>query len=165
MRIGYARVSTLDQNHQLQLDALRAAGCEKIFVETASGAQRDRLELAAALDYARDGDSICVWRLDRLGRSLKQLIETVEGLEAKGIGFLSLTENIDTTTPGGRLIFHVFGALAQFERELIRCGSIVPVAVCYFSRWSVDQPRQSASFCRYHHFGKRVVLVSVCDQL
>jgi DNA invertase Pin-like site-specific DNA recombinase len=120
VRIGYARVSTLDQSPNLQLDALKAAGCEKIFNETASGAQRDRPELAAALHYAREGDSICVWRLDRLGRSLKQLIETVEGLEAKGIGLRSLNESIDTTTPGGRLIFHVFGALAQFERELIK---------------------------------------------
>ena len=120
MLIGYARVSTNEQNHQLQLDALKAVGCERVFVETASGAQRDRPELAAALAYARDADVLCVWRLDRLSRSLKQLIETVEGLEAKGIGFRSLTENIDTTTPGGKLIFHVFGALAQFERELIK---------------------------------------------
>lgn len=128
MLIGYARVSTLDQNHQLQLDALKLAGCEKIFVETASGAQRDRPELAAALAYARDSDVICVWRLDRLSRSLKQLIETVEGLEAKGIGFRSLTESIDTTTPGGKLIFHVFGALAQFERELIKERTVAGLA-------------------------------------
>lgn len=120
MLIGYARVSTQDQNPELQLDALRKAGCEKLFVEKASGAQRDRPELTAALDYARAGDTIVVWKLDRLARSLKQLIETVEGLEEKQIGFRTLTEAIDATTSGGRLIFHIFGALAEFERSIIR---------------------------------------------
>jgi DNA invertase Pin-like site-specific DNA recombinase len=120
MFVGYARVSTQDQKPELQLDALKAAGCEKVFVEKASGAQRERPELTAALDYVRDGDTLVVWKLDRLARSMKQLIETVEGLEEKGIGFRSLTEAIDTTTAGGKLVFHVFGALAEFERSIIR---------------------------------------------
>jgi len=120
MLIGYARVSTQDQSPDLQRDALTSTGCEKLFEEKASGAQRDRPELKAALDYMRDGDTLVVWKLDRLARSMKQLIETVEGLEARGIGFRSLTEAIDTTTPGGKLTFHIFGALAEFERSLIR---------------------------------------------
>ena len=120
MRIGYARVSSQDQNPDLQLDALRAAGCKRIFVEKASGAQRERPELGAALDYMRSGDTLVVWKLDRLARSMKQLIETVEGMEVRGIGLRSLTEAIDTTTAGGKLIFHIFGALAEFERAIIR---------------------------------------------
>lgn len=120
MLVGYARVSTQDQKTELQLDALKAAGCEKVFVEKASGAQRDRPELKAALDYMRNGDTLVVWKLDRLARSMKQLIETVEGLEEVGVGFRSLTEAIDTTTAGGKLVFHVFGALAEFERSIIR---------------------------------------------
>lgn len=120
MLVGYTRVSTQDPNPALQLDALKAAGCEKVFVENASGAQRDRPELLAALDYVRAGDSLVVWKLDRLARSLKQLIETVELLESRSIGLRSLTEAIDTTTAGGKLVFHVFGALAEFERSIIR---------------------------------------------
>ena len=120
MLIGYARVSTNEQNPELQLDALKQAGCEKIFTEKASGAQRDRPELHAALSYMRSGDTLVVWKLDRLARSLKQLIETVEALEEQGTGFKSLTETIDTTTSGGKLIFHIFAALAEFERSIIR---------------------------------------------
>lgn len=120
MLVGYARVSTQDQTPALQLDALKAAGCERVFQEKASGAQRDRPELAAALDYMRAGDTLVVWKLDRLARSMKQLIETVEKMEGRQIGFRSLTEAIDTTTPGGRLIFHVFAALAEFERSVIK---------------------------------------------
>jgi Site-specific recombinases, DNA invertase Pin homologs len=120
MLIGYARVSTQDQKPELQLDALTAAGCEKVFEEKASGAQRDRPQLQAAIDYMRAGDTLVVWKLDRLARSVKQLIETVEGLDARGIGFRSFTEAIDTTTPGGKLVFHIFGALAEFERSIIR---------------------------------------------
>lgn len=120
MLVGYARVSTQDQKPELQLDALCKAGCEKIFEEKASGAQRDRPELKAALAYLREGDTLVLWKLDRLARSLKQLIETVEALEDRKIGFRSITENIDTTTPGGRLVFHIFGALAEFERSIIR---------------------------------------------
>ena len=122
MLVGYARVSTQDQKPELQLDALRKAGCERIFSDKASGAQRDRPELSAALSYMRDGagDVLVVWKLDRLARSLKQLIETVEDLGTRGIGFRSLTEAIDTTSAGGRLTFHIFGAMAEFERSIIR---------------------------------------------
>jgi DNA invertase Pin-like site-specific DNA recombinase len=120
MLVGYARVSTLDQNSALQTDALKAAGCERIFTEKASGAQRDRPELRAALEYLRPGDTLVVWKLDRLARSMRQLIETVEDLQARGIELRSLTESIDTATPGGRLVFHIFGALAEFERAVIR---------------------------------------------
>lgn len=118
--VGYARCSTATQDTTMQVDALKAAGCKRIFRETASGAQRDRPELAKALDYIREGDVLCVWKLDRLARSLRQLLETGEALAERGIGLRSLTESIDTTTPGGRLVFHVFGALAEFERGIIR---------------------------------------------
>jgi DNA invertase Pin-like site-specific DNA recombinase len=118
--VGYARVSTRDQNAALQRDALSAAGCVRVFEETASGASRDRAQLAATLDYMRPGDTLVVWKLDRLARSLKQLIETIEELEKRGIGFRSLTEAIDTTTAGGRLVFQIFGALSEFERQIIR---------------------------------------------
>ena len=118
--IGYARVSTAEQDTALQTDALRKAGCKRVFEDTGSGAQVDRPGLTAALAYLRDGDVLAVWRLDRLGRSLPHLIETLGALEARGVGFRSLSESIDTTTSGGRLIFHVFGALGQFERDLIR---------------------------------------------
>jgi len=120
MLIGYARVSTQDQNPELQIDALKKSGCEKIFVEKASGAQRDRPELKAVLEYMRAGDTLVVWKLDRLARSIKQLIETVEGLEKQSMGFQSLTEAIDTTTSSGRLVFHIFAGLAEFERSIIR---------------------------------------------
>lgn len=120
MKIGYARISTVDQNLNLQTDALKKAGCEKIFTDTASGALDSRRGLIEAIEFCRAGDSLVVWKLDRLGRSLKHLIETVNQLQAKGIGFVSLQESVDTTTSGGKLVFHVFGALAEFERELIR---------------------------------------------
>jgi DNA invertase Pin-like site-specific DNA recombinase len=120
MLIAYARVSTQDQTLNLQLDALKAAGCEKTFTDTASGAKTDRKGLQEALDHLREGDVLVVWRLDRLGRTLKQLIELINDLNTKNIGFKSLQENIDTTTSGGKLIFHIFGALAEFEREVIR---------------------------------------------
>ena len=120
MKIGYARISTADQNLDLQRDALEKADCGKIYQDVASGAKDERKGLADAIEFAREGDILTVWKLDRLGRSLKHLIETVNQLHEKGIGFASLQENIDTTTAGGKLIFHVFGALAEFERELIR---------------------------------------------
>ena len=117
---GYARVSTQDQNLHLQKDALKKAGCRQIFTDVAGGGKAECPGLAKALDYLRDGDTIVVWRLDRFGRSLKDLIEKVTLLKERGVGFRSLQESIDTTTAGGKLIFHVFGALAEFERELIR---------------------------------------------
>jgi DNA invertase Pin-like site-specific DNA recombinase len=120
MLIGYARVSTEEQDTALQRDALSACGCEKLFEETASGSKVDRAELQAALKFARRGDTIVVWKLDRLARSLAQLIQTVESLAERGIGIRSLTETIDSTTSGGKLIFHIFGALAEFERSVIR---------------------------------------------
>lgn len=118
--IGYARVSTGEQDLALQLDALSKDGCETIFRDQASGAKTDRPGLVEALAHLRKGDILVVWKLDRLGRSLPHLIETVTELERRKVGLRSLTESIDTTTPGGRLIFHVFGALGQFERDLIR---------------------------------------------
>src|SRR3954468_21779412 len=116
MLIGYARVSTVDQNLALQRDALTEAGCGRIFTEQLSGAVTDRPALHDALEFARSGDTMIVWKLDRLARSMKQLIETIETLRVKGIGFRSLTEALDTTTAQGRLVFHMFGALAEFER-------------------------------------------------
>lgn len=120
VQVGYARVSTLDQDPALQLDALIAAGCAKVFEDRASGVRTDRAGLQAALDYVRVGDVLVTWKLDRLGRNLPHLIETVTALETRGVGFRSITEAIDTTTPGGRLVFHLFAALGQFERDLIR---------------------------------------------
>jgi DNA invertase Pin-like site-specific DNA recombinase len=114
------RVSTIEQNVALQDDALKAAGCGKLFHDAASGAKADRPGLAAALEFVREGDVLVVWRLDRLGRSLVDLLVTVGQLEARGVGFRSLTESIDTTTSGGRLVFQIFGAMAEFERNLIR---------------------------------------------
>ena len=119
MKIGYARVSTDDQKMDLQRDALKAAGCEKVFTDTASGAKAERPGLADALAFARKGDSLVVWRLDRLGRSLPELVKVVGELEAAGAGFESTTERIETSTAAGRLVFHVFAALAEFERRLI----------------------------------------------
>lgn len=119
MLIGYARVSTMDQNTALQMDALRAAGCERIFTEKASGSHRDRPQLIAALDYLREGDTLVVWKLSRLARSITQVIKTTEDINKRGIGLKVLTQNIDTTTPEGRLFFHMTAAFDEFQRELI----------------------------------------------
>src|SRR4051794_14302275 len=120
MKIGYARGSTIEQNLDLQRDALKAAGCKKIIEDTASGGKAKRDGLERVRELLRKGDVLAVWRLDRLGRSLKHLIELMAELEGQGIGFQSTTEAIDTTTPGGKLVFHIFAALAEFERNLIR---------------------------------------------
>src|SRR5215208_6622623 len=120
MFIGYARVSTDDQNLDLQRDALTKAGCEQIYTDQVSGTKAERKGLTDALSHLRSGDTLVVWRLDRLGRSLRHLIETVTNLHERGIGFKSVQESIDTTTSGGKLVFHIFGALAEFEREIIR---------------------------------------------
>lgn len=118
--IGYARISTDGQNLDLQLDALRDAGCSKIFQDVISGSRSDRPELEQALDYLRPGDTFVVWRLDRLGRSVKHLIEVVNDLQERGVGLTSLQEDIDTSSPSGKLVFHIFGALSEFERDLLR---------------------------------------------
>jgi DNA invertase Pin-like site-specific DNA recombinase len=120
MIIGYARVSTNDQNPELQVDALEKAGVEQIFQEKFTGTLKERPELSQCLRMLRKGDVLVVWKLDRLARSLKDLVEIVQGLQERGIGFQSLTESIDTTSSGGRLVFHIFGALAEFEHDLIR---------------------------------------------
>ncbi len=128
MLIGYARVSTVEQDSALQREALRKAGCERVFEETASGARADRPELLRAMDHLRKGDVLVVWKLDRLARSLQQLIETVASLEQAGVELRSLTEKIDTSTPGGRFFFHIFGAVAEFERSLLRERTLAGLA-------------------------------------
>lgn len=120
MKIGYARVSTADQSLNPQTDPLSEAGCEKLFTDVARGARTQRPGLDKAISFCRKGDKLVVWKLDRMGRSMSHLIEMIQKLEKKGVGFQSLTEKIDTNTAGGRLIFHLFGALAEFERDLIR---------------------------------------------
>ena len=132
MLLGYARVSTDQQDHALQLDALRVAGCDKLFVETASGTRTDRPELAKALEQARQGDVLVVWRLDRLARSLRHLIDIADDLNRRGVALKSITESIDTTTPSGRFMFNILGALSSMEREIIvertRAGLIAAAA-------------------------------------
>lgn len=120
MIVGYARVSTQEQNPQFQLEALVGAGCEQVFQEWASGVVRERPELITCLRSLRRGDVLVVWKLDRLARSLKDLVETIDDVHKRGVGFRSLTESIDTMSSGGRLVFHIFGALAEFEHSLIR---------------------------------------------
>lgn len=122
MKIGYARVSTRDQNLDLQIDALKKAGCADTYIyrEEVSGASRERPELKKALEHLRADDVLVVWKLDRLGRSLTDLVHLVNEIQAKGAGLLSLNDNIDTTTPQGKLTFHIFAAIAEFEREIIR---------------------------------------------
>lgn len=120
MKIGYARVSTQDQNLEMQLDSLQKAGCEKVFQEKASGIKSDRPQLAAMQQILREGDVIYIYKLDRLGRSLKHLLEMTSDFEKRGIGLVSINDFIDTTTAQGRLIFNIFASLAEFERDLIR---------------------------------------------
>ena len=119
-KIGYARISRSEQSADLQHDALLAAGCVRIFTDEMSGARADRPGLKQALDYVREGDTLCAWRLDRIGRSVVHLIEVVAELEFRGVALQSLNEQIDTSSPSGKLVFHVFSAIAEFERNLIR---------------------------------------------
>lgn len=149
--LGYARVSTTEQNPDLQVDELTAAGCWKVWTDHASGALDRRLQLDAVLEQLRPGDTLVVWRLDRLGRSLRHLIDVVTRLDERGVGFRSLRESIDTTTAGGRLVFHLFGALAQFEREIIRDRTVAGLTAARArgrvggrpSKLSAEQRRQA----------------------
>ena len=143
MLIGYARVSTSDQRLDLQEDALRAAGCEHIFTDTVSGAKTERPGLAAALEACRGGDVLIVWKLDRLGRSLAHLAEIIQALAKRNVGFRSLQEQLDTTTSGGKLIFHLFASLAEFERDLIRERTSAGLAAARAAAERADDPRAS----------------------
>ncbi len=144
MLIGYARVSTIEQTLDLQQDALRQAGCEQLFTDHISGAKSERPGLTQALEFVRSGDILVVWKLDRLGRSLKQLIEIVTELQKRNVGFRSLTENIDTTSPGGKLIFHIFGSLAEFERDLIRERTLAGLAAARARGRKGGRPRAAS---------------------
>jgi len=167
--IGYARVSTQDQNLTLQQDALAKANCDRVFTDTASGAKADRPGLKDALSHLRKGDTLVVWKLDRLGRSLKNLIEVTQELEKRGIGLRSLQEQIDTTTPGGKLIFHVFGALAEFERDLVReRTNTALVAARARGRVGGRKPvltekKAETALTLYH--SKKVPVVEICKTL
>jgi DNA invertase Pin-like site-specific DNA recombinase len=169
MLIGYARVSTHEQNLTPQTDALKQAGCKRIFEDKISGANKERPGLCDALEYAREGDTLLVWRLDRLGRSLKDLIDLVAGLEKRGVGFRSLQESIDTTTSGGRLIFHVFGALAEFERNLIRERTYAGLAAARARGRLGGRPRKlsekQAQLARSLHNSKQHSIGDICQML
>jgi DNA invertase Pin-like site-specific DNA recombinase len=172
MLVGYARISTQDQTLDLQNDALSQAGCIKIFSDTASGASLGRPGLEEALGFVREGDTLAVWRLDRLGRSLKQLIETVSLLHQQGIGFRSLTESIDTTSSGGKLIFHVFGALAEFERDLIRERTLAGLTAARARGRSGGRPRsrilsdpKTLAMAKALYSDKRNTVTEICRML
>ena len=142
MNIGYARVSTQDQNLDLQNDALKAADCEQIYTDKMSGAKTERPGLEKILGIMRKGDTLVVWKLDRLGRSLKHLIQVMQLLDERGIYFKSVQESLDTSTPGGKLIFHVFGALAEFERDIIRERSLAGLAAARSRGRKGGRPRK-----------------------
>jgi len=167
--LGYARISTLDQNPRLQTDALEAAGCYRVFTDRASGALEERRELAKLLDQARLGDTVVVWRLDRLGRSLRHLIDTVNALAEREVGFRSLTESIDTTTSGGKLVFHIFGALAEFERELIsdrtRAGLMAARARGRHGGRPTVMPADKLAAARQMYDSKQYTVVAIAQVL
>jgi DNA invertase Pin-like site-specific DNA recombinase len=169
--IGYARVSTHEQHLHLQQDALSAAGCLKIFTDTISGAKAERKGLDEALEYIRKGDTLVVWRLDRLGRSLKDLIERITELNNRNIGFKSLTEQIDTTTSGGKLIFHIFGALAEFERDIITERTNAGLTAARARGRRGGRPRSSLSdekklqMARQMHENKNLPVREICKAL
>ncbi len=144
MKIGYIRVSKHEQNEALQRDALKEAGCEKCFSDTMTGVKFERKGLEKALAFIRPEDTLVVWKLDRLGRSLKDLIETLNLLKERGVDFISLTEKIDTSTPGGKLIFHLMGALAEFERDLIRERTLAGLAAARVRGRVGGRPRRAS---------------------
>jgi DNA invertase Pin-like site-specific DNA recombinase len=169
--IGYARVSTNEQHLHLQQDALNAAGCLKIYTDTISGTKSVRKGLAEALEYIRNGDTLVVWRLDRLGRSLKDLIERITDLHSRNIGFKSLMENIDTTTSGGKLIFHIFGALAEFERDIIKERTTAGLTAARARGRRGGRPRSSLSnerklqMARQMYEKKTIPVKDICKAL
>lgn len=169
MLIGYARVSTEDQNPDLQHDALTKAGCEQIFTDQISGTKARRPGLEQALSHLRSGDTLVVWRLDRLGRSLRHLIDTVTDLQDKGIGFKSITESIDTTTSGGKLVFHIFGALAEFEREIIRERTKAGLSAARARGRKGGRPKvlstSKAEMARQLYADKTHSIAEICDTL
>jgi len=169
MLVGYARVSTGDQTLDLQKDALAAAACGQVFTDVTSGAKSSRPGLDAALAYVRAGDTLAVWRLDRLGRSLQHLIETVSGLEARGVGFRSLTEAIDTTTSGGKLIFHIFASLAEFERALIQERTNAGLAAARARGRMGGRPNKLTSkqveLARRMHADRQTDVATICQTL
>lgn len=141
MLVGYMRVSTNEQNLALQRDALKAAGCERLYDDTCSGSVTERPGLTKALDHMRAGDALVVWKLDRIGRSLSHVVELVDGLQAKGIGLKVLTGGIDTTTSTGRLVFGIFATLAEFERDLIRERTMAGLAAARARGRNGGRPR------------------------
>ena len=169
MLIGYARVSTGDQTLDLQKDALAVTGCDQVFTDVTSGAKASRPGLDAALAYVREGDTIVVWRLDRLGRSLQHLIDTVNGLEARGVGFRSLTESIDTPTPGGKLIFHIFASLAEFERALIQERTNAGLAAARARGRLGGRPKKitakQVELARRMHADRQTDVATICQTL
>ena len=169
MRVGYARVSRDEQNLDLQIDALKAAGCEKIYTDKIGGTTTEREGLDDLLSYIRPDDVLVVWRLDRLGRTLKKLILMIEDLANRDIAFMSLRESIDTTTSGGRLIFHVFGALAEFEREIISERTKAGLAAAKSRGRCGGRPRlmdqEKVRLARMLHNDKSITVGEICRSL
>lgn len=167
MKIGYARVSTIDQNLDLQQDALEKAGCEKIFVDKVSGTVKDRPGLQEAKAFLRKGDTLVIWRLDRLGRSLRDLIDWVNHLDEIGAGLHSLQESIDTSTSTGKLVFHIFGALAEFERNLIRERTMAGLAAARARgrlggrRKALSAENRKVAVDLYHE--KKMTVKKICE--
>lgn len=169
MKLGYARVSTLDQNPNLQTDALSAAGCERIFIDKVSGARSERPELNRLKEQLRKGDTLVVWRLDRLGRNLKDLIKWIEQLENDSIAFNSLQENIDTSTSSGKLFFHIFGALAEFERNLIKERTMAGLSAARARGRVGGRPQKlnpkQVELAKDMYQSKKYTIQEICDQL
>ncbi len=169
MKIGYARVSTIEQNLDLQIDALKAAGCEKNFSDVMSGAKSLRPELLRLKEQLRPGDTLVVWRLDRLGRSMKDLLEWMTSLEQMNVGLVSLKENIDTTTPTGRLVFHLFASLAEFERNLIVERTMAGLSAARARGRTGGRPfklnDKKRQLAREMYDSKKYAIKDICDTL
>ena len=169
MLIGYARVSTVEQNLDLQTDSLEKFGCKKIFYDTVSGSQTDKPELTKALEYMRSGDTLVVWRLDRLGRSLAKLIELINDLQNRGFGFHSIQDAIDTTTPTGKFFFHITGAFAELERNLIRERTLAGLTAARARgkkggrRKAIDPKTMGIAVTLYNE--KKLTVKEMCDRL